>query len=218
MDGRSGSCRLICGVTREVNREAGVVGRIPEGPQSIREEPFDRARRKHCRTALAPVLAMAFNGDVMDTRQPDTRIEIPESARRAARVFGYSLAVAINVVLLVIVQNVQDWGWFGFLTPDFAEVEPLISLALLVTILANVVYAFDDGPLVKSVGQMLTNLLNLYVSLQVLAVFPFDFSEHAFDWALVVRIVLIIGVVGAGIGALVEVNRLLFGRAIGNRR
>ncbi len=153
----------------------------------------------------------------MDTRQPETRIEFPESVRRGARVFGYGLAVAINVVLVVIVRNVQDWGWFGFLTADFAEVEPLISFALLATILANVVYAFDDRPLVKSVGQILTNLLNLYVSIQVLAVFPFDFSAHAFDWALVVRIVLIVGVIGAGIGALVEGSRLLFGRTIVNR-
>ena len=153
----------------------------------------------------------------MEHRQPEIQVEVPESVRRGARVFGYGVAVAINVVLLVIVQNLQDWGWFGFLTTEFAEVQPLISVALIITILANTVYAFDDGVLVKSAGQMLTNIVNVYVTLQVWAVFPFDFSEHTFDWTPVVRLLLIIAVVGAGIGALVELRRLLYRMTTGGK-
>ena len=45
----------------------------------------------------------------------------------------------------------------------------------------------------------------------VLTAFPFDFSAYSFDWALVVRIVLILAMVGAGIGTVAEIYKLASG-------
>jgi hypothetical protein len=132
----------------------------------------------------------------------------PRPGTGGARV-GYSIAIAVNLVMLVITQNILEWGWAPFLTVDFALVEPWISLSLTASILVNVIYQFDDGPAVKGIGQILVNLLSAYVTVQVLTVFPFDFSAYGFDWEVVARVVLILAAVGAGIGAVVEFVKLL---------
>jgi hypothetical protein len=137
--------------------------------------------------------------DLRTDRRPGTGV---------ARV-GYSTAIAVNLVMLVITQNILEWGWVPFLTGDFALVEPWISLSLTASIIVNVIYQFDDGPAVKAIGQILVNVLSAYVTVQVLTVFPFDFSAYGFDWEVVARVVLILAAVGAGIGAVVEFVKLL---------
>lgn len=140
----------------------------------------------------------------MSTAQIDFSPEVKRFGRR----FGYSIAIGINVVLLVIVQNILDWGWLPFLTGEFAEVVPWISFSLAASIVANVIYLFNDGHLVKSLGQIGINLISLVVTYQIFTVFPFDFSAYSFDWELVTRIVLILAMVGTGIGALAEIAKL----------
>ncbi|HXV71348.1 MAG TPA: hypothetical protein VEB69_08105 [Acidimicrobiia bacterium] len=139
--------------------------------------------------------------------------EISPGLRRAGTRFGYSIALAINAAGLVIVQNILDWGWLPFLTDEFADVVPWISFSLVVSIVLNVIYLFNDTVPVKSTGQILSNLISIFVTYRVLTVFPFDFSESSFDWALVTRILLILAMVGAGIGALTEVIKLAGGGA-----
>jgi hypothetical protein len=150
----------------------------------------------------------------MSTAQVDFSPEVKRFGRR----FGYSIAIGINVVMLIIVQNILDWGWLPFLTDDFADLVPWISFSLGASIVANVVYIFNDDRVVKSTGQIAINLITLVVTYQVFSVFPFDFSAYSFDWALVTRIVLILAMVGAGIGTLAEVYKLASGEPRSERR
>jgi hypothetical protein len=76
---------------------------------------------------------------------------------------------------------------------------------------ANLVYQFNDTTTVKSTGQILVNLISIFVTLQMLLVFPFDFSAYTFSWEIVVRVVLVLAMVGAGIGALTELIKLVSG-------
>jgi uncharacterized membrane protein SirB2 len=138
-----------------------------------------------------------------------THIVIAPELKATGRRFGYGIAVVINLVMLVIVQNVVEWGWPSFLTEEFAEVVPWISTSLLVSIAANLIYQFDDSPAVKSTGQILVNLVSIAVTYVVLRVFPFDFSSYAFNWTPVVWIVSILAIVGAGIGVLTEAIKLV---------
>ena len=92
---------------------------------------------------------------------------------------------------------------------------PWISFSLIVSIAANLVYQMDDSPAVKSLGQIVVNLISIQVSFVMLTVFPFDFSASQFDWEPVTRLVLILAIVGAGVGAIVEgVNSFRGGAAI----
>jgi hypothetical protein len=135
--------------------------------------------------------------------------EISPASKKAARNVGYIISVAVNVAMLVIVQNLLEWGWLPFLTDEFADVVPWISFSLIASIVANIIYQVDDSQIVKSVGQIGVNLISLWVTYTVLTVFPFDFSGYQFDWEIVTRVVLIFAIVGAGIGALVETIKLV---------
>jgi hypothetical protein len=128
--------------------------------------------------------------------------------RRALRVAGYIVAVGINAAILVIVNNVLDWGWLPFLTKDFADLLWLIDLSLLATIGVNLIYIWYDPRWFKSFGQIVTGAISIVVLARMLQVFPFDFSGTAFDWSMVTRAVLILALVGTAIGVLVEFFRV----------
>ena len=147
-----------------------------------------------------------------------THGEIVLDSKKATTRFGYGVAIFVNLAMLVIVQNILAWGWLPFLTQDFAEVVPWITLSLVFSIAANLVYLANDTPRVKSAGQILTNLISIYVTYRLLVVFPFDFSSYAFNWAVVVRVVLILAMVGAAIAAVTETVKLVSGKNIDERR
>jgi hypothetical protein len=138
-----------------------------------------------------------------------TQIDISPDLKRAGRHLGYSIAVVINVVMLIVVQNVLDRDWLPFLTDEFANVVPWISLMLVASIVANLIYQFNESGLVQATGQIGTNLISIFVTYQLFRVFPFDFSAYDFNWRLVVRVMLILAMVGAGIGMLAEAHKLV---------
>ena len=128
---------------------------------------------------------------------------------RSTRRAGYFVSMLLNAAMIVVAWNILDWGWLPFLTEDLALVVPWISLSLAATIVANLIYWTNDSPVIKSAGQVMVNFMSAYATYTMLTVFPFDFAGHAFDWELVTRIVLVIAIVGAGIGALVEGLKLV---------
>ena len=140
-----------------------------------------------------------------------SHVEVSPQVKEAGRRFGYGVAVIVNLVMLVAVQFILDWGWLPFLTDEFRGLIPWISLSLLVSIVANLVYQFNDSTIVKSTGQILVNLVSLFVTYQIYLVFPFDFSAYAFNWEVALRILLILTIVGTGIGVLTETIKLASG-------
>jgi hypothetical protein len=147
-----------------------------------------------------------------------SHIDLSPELRRTGRRFGYGVAVVVNLVMLVAVQFILDWGWLPFLTSEFSSLVPWISLSLLASIVTNLVYQFNDTSFVKSTGQILANLISLFVSYQIYLVFPFDFSAYGFDWEVIARIVLILAMVGSGIAVLTEAMKLVSGESVRERR
>lgn len=127
------------------------------------------------------------------------------------RSVGYGIAILINLGFIYIVQHLMDWGIAPFLTEEFTDLVPLITVSLSVAVAVYVIYLFDDRRTVKSVGQIVTNLVSLFVTVQVFIVFPFDFSGYDFDWSTLVRVLLILGMVGTVFGTLAEVRKLIVG-------
>ena len=97
-----------------------------------------------------------------------------------ARRFGYAVAVGVNVLLLVVVNNILDWGWVPWLTPEFGTVLPIINLSLGVNIVVNLFYMAYDEPPFKAVTQIIVNLFAIAVLVRTLQVYPFDFSAYDF--------------------------------------
>lgn len=130
-------------------------------------------------------------------------------SNRTTRRIGYGVAIAVNVALLFFVNNLLDWGWFGWLTEDLNDVIPLINFSLVASIVANAAYFANDSPGFKGVLELAVNTISLVVVIRLLQVFPFDFSEHSSAWETATRSILIVAIVGISLAMLVEFVKLV---------
>jgi hypothetical protein len=128
--------------------------------------------------------------------------------KRTGRRAGYVIAIVINIFLLFVVNNLTSWDVASFLTDDFSEVVPFINLSLLASVGANALYLFVDTPVVKSASQVVVNAVGVVASVALFRVFPFDFADYSFDWAVLIRILLVIAIVGQGIAIVANIARL----------
>lgn len=127
----------------------------------------------------------------------------------ASRRTGYVIGMAVNFVLIYLVDVRPGWSALPFLTADFARVVGLFTASLALGVAVNALYMVNDAPPVKTAGDVLTTAVGLAVLVRLLRVFPFDFAGSTVDWALVARVALWFAVVGTAIGLLVQVVRLV---------
>lgn len=139
-----------------------------------------------------------------DTAPPPTAGRHSPSARR----FGYVVAILVNLVLLYLVNVWPGWQALGFLTADTELVIDWVNLSFGVAIVINAVYVFRDPLWLKALGDAMSAAVSFVVTLALLQTFPFDFSAYAFNWDIVVRILLWIALVGSAIGVLAALARL----------
>lgn len=125
-------------------------------------------------------------------------------AAAAGRRFGYVVAVAINGVLLWVVHQLLDWQWPRFLTEDFEQLLPIVSLSFVASMIANALFVLVDPPWFKALAGVVTSAISLAVSIRTWQVFPFDFSTYAVDWSTLVRVLVALGIVGSAIATLVN--------------
>ena len=134
-----------------------------------------------------------------------------------ARRFGYALAVGINGLLVVVINNILSWGWLPWLIPEFENLLPVINLALGVNIALNLLYMAYDEPPLKAATQIVVNLIAILVLVRTLQVYPFDFSAYDFPivistfdltWDLVARLVIALAILGAAIAVVTEAVKL----------
>lgn len=140
------------------------------------------------------------------THAPDTRVR--RRPTPAARL-GFAISIAINGAMLWVAHQLLDWQWPAFLTDEFADVLPLVSASLVVSMAVNAVYLALDRRWVRPLGDLVTAVVAVVVTIRVLDVFPFDFSAYATDWTWLARTTLIVGLVGALIAALVNGVKLI---------
>lgn len=127
--------------------------------------------------------------------RPDSRHRQPPSTARRS---GYAVAVGVNIALLMIVNNLLDWGWPRFLTNEFERVLPWVNVSLGATIVVNLLYMAYDTDWFKSAWQVVLSLISLAVLVRTYRVFPFDFSD--FTWPVETLTRTVMWIVG---GALV---------------
>ena len=143
-----------------------------------------------------------------------TETDSPPAKKRASRStrrFGYLVAVAVNLVLLYVVNNLLAWDVLPWLTDDFEQVLPILNLSLLATMVINVVYVWFDPRWFKSLTQIGLSVISLIAAVRLFRVFPFDFSPYEFGWATLTRFVLIIVMIGITIGVIAESVKFITG-------
>ena len=128
---------------------------------------------------------------------------------KSARRIGYVIAIAINAALLVVVNNLLEWGWISWLTDDFEKVLPLLNLSLVATMVVNAVYLIYDASWFKSVCELGLLAITMAVLARTYIVFPFDFSAYAGSWETLTRLVIVLGMIGVGIAMVVHLVKLI---------
>lgn len=129
---------------------------------------------------------------------------VPAGGRKV----GYAVLILLNGVFLFVANNLLTWGWPPWLTDDFEAVLPTLDLAIVVTMIANVVYLAYDPPRVRAGGDIVTTALSLVVGIRMWQVFPFDFTGYAGSWDTLVRWVIGFGIAATAIALVVDVGRL----------
>ena len=146
----------------------------------------------------------------------------PETARTAkvrpsvtARRIGYLVAIVVNALLLWAVNRWPGWDVVPFLTAETDQVVGWVNASLGVGIAVNVAYLLRAPWWLKALGDLLTTGVGGAALIRLWQVFPVDFDDAGFDWALLTRILLALGIVGSAIGALVAITTLVRGQQDG---
>lgn len=137
-----------------------------------------------------------------------THFQVPANVKQFGRRTGYVVAILVNLALLLVVVNLLEWNLLPWLTDDFSTVVPWIGFSLVATVALNFAYLFEDSRPLRSLGQIVLNLISIVVTSQVFRVFPFDFSQYSFNWEVVARLLLVLAMVGAGVGVITETVKL----------
>jgi hypothetical protein len=137
-------------------------------------------------------------------------VSVAESKYLAgARRFGYGVAALVNVIVLVILNNILEWGWFAWLTEDFETLLPIINLSLVASIVVNLAYILYDAKWFKALCEAGLVTISLVVAIRTWRVFPFDFSAYSFNWEAITRAILVFAIIGMSIALIVNVIRLI---------
>ncbi|PFG38197.1 hypothetical protein ATJ97_0669 [Georgenia soli] len=126
-----------------------------------------------------------------------------------ARRLGYTIAVVVNAVMLYAVNAWPGWQAVPFLTADTAAVIPLVNASILVSLVVNAVYVVHDPAWVRALGDLATSAVGLVALVRMWQVFPFDFGGATFDWELLTRWVLGLGIAGSAIAIVVALVSLV---------
>lgn len=127
----------------------------------------------------------------------------------AARRIGYVFAAAVLAAIWSMVNVWPGWEVVPFLTQRTGDVVWTVNLSLLAGLIANLVYVAYDHVWFKALGDLVTSAIGLVPAVLLWRVFPFDFSGYSFDWAIVVRVVVMVGIVGGILAVLVQIGTLV---------
>lgn len=157
---------------------------------------------------LARELARASE-EGSDRRREEIEAELGDRVAAGVRRFGYLVAAIVNLVVLWAVHQFLDWGWPSFLTEEWNDVLPVLSVSIGASVLANLVFVWRSDHPIKPLGDLVTTVLGLIATIRVLRVFPFEFTGT--DWSWAVRTVLVVAIVGMSIAVVALLGRLFLG-------
>jgi len=124
---------------------------------------------------------------------------------------GFLVGALFNGLLIWVAHNLLDWGFPPFLTDSFTDALPAVTVSLVVAVVANGLRIIYPARWFVTATEIPVVTANLYASVVMWRVFPFDFSDYQFRWDLVMRAFLIIAIVGTAIGFVGQVVKLLRG-------
>jgi hypothetical protein len=146
-----------------------------------------------------------------ESNMPDEQKPRKQRPSRASRRFGYAVSIAVNAVMLFIVNNILSWDWsfLSWLTDEFADLLPYVNLSIVASIIVSLISMVYDPLWFRSLTQVILAGISLVVVVQTYRIFPFDFSETAVDWTTMARVLLVIMMVALVAGIIGEMAKLV---------
>ena len=114
----------------------------------------------------------------------------------------------VNAAMLWGINIWPGWQVLPFLTSDMIRVLGIINASLTAGIVANLVFVVIRNRGIMALGNLVVLGIGLAAVLRLWEVFPFDFGDSWSGWPVVVRVLLVLGIAGSIIGALVEIVAL----------
>lgn len=159
-------------------------------------------------------------------KEPRERTDDYSTGTRAGRIAGYSAAIFWNLVLLIFFSFFYRYiAWYhvqpdgsvvgvSMLTNGYFTWLPILITALLLSIAAYIILIIYDKYWLRETIQIILNIIGVVVVVNLLTIFPFNFSVIPNNTAvyvvpIVVTIVLILIAVGLGVAALVHFIKLM---------
>ncbi|HET7397023.1 MAG TPA: hypothetical protein VFJ94_00765 [Intrasporangium sp.] len=140
-----------------------------------------------------------------------TTLAPPRRPAVASRRFGYAVALLVNGAMLYAVNRWPGWEAVPFLTADTPKVLGIVNASIAAGVVANALYLLVDSVRFKALGDIVTTSIGLVAMVVIWQVFPFAFGPGSVDWALVVRVLGVVAIVGSGIAILVSLTVLVTG-------
>lgn len=110
----------------------------------------------------------------------------------------------VNALLLYGINMWPGWQVLPFLTADMSRVLDLINASLIAGIIVNLVCVVIHARTLVALGNLVVIGFGVAAMLRLWEVFPFDFGTGWSGWPVLVRVLLVLGIVGSAIGAVVE--------------
>lgn len=134
-----------------------------------------------------------------------------------ARRVGFAISAAINAVLLYLIDGHPGWAVVPFLTDDAATVIAWVNVCLIAGLSVSLVQLACDPPWVVALAGMVTNGIGAAVLARIWQVFPFAFDGDSFNWPLLIRVVLVLGVLGSFAAFVTDAVKLVASRPAPSR-
>lgn len=133
----------------------------------------------------------------MKARTQTRRARPSQTERRT----GYTIALLINLAMLLAINAWPGWEILPFLTEETPNILGWVNASLVVPMVAQVALLWRDARWQKALSDLITTAVGLVAVVQVWRVFPFEFDAH--PWVNLVKVLLVVAMVGSGFAILV---------------
>jgi hypothetical protein len=113
--------------------------------------------------------------------------------------------IVANLIIFYIVNNLLTWN-VPYLTSEWTAVLWILNISIIYNLAVDIVMLLFYKGWLRAALKLIGNVISILVMLTFWFIYPLDFSSLSFGNTLdlIVRILIILGIVGTAIGAIVE--------------